>query len=126
MAKGQLAYLDAFGREMEDIRLAINIDAVGAKDSKTAVSTYNMDEERKRGLDAVLAPYPRVERGPEWVEGDHSIFVFQGIPCIALTSSNLREGVMAVSHTPNDTVDGVDLGLLVEAADFFAAMVMGL
>ncbi len=126
MAKGQLAYLDAFGREMGDIRLAINIDAVGAKDSKTAVSTYNMDDERKRGLDGVLAPYPRVERGPEWVEGDHSIFVFQGIPCIALTSSNLREGVMAVSHTPNDTVDGVDLGLLVEAADFIAAMVKGL
>lgn len=123
MVKGQQAYLEAFGSGMGDIRLAINIDAAGAKESKTAVSTYNLNEVRKGWLEKAMSRYGRIERGPEWVEGDHSIFVFQGIPCLALTSSNLREGVMSISHTPQDTLDGVDLSLLVEAADFISELV---
>ncbi len=125
MVKGQLAYLESFGSEMEDIRLAINVDGAGAKDSKTAVSTYNLEAGRQGWLDAVLARYERIERGPEWVEGDHSIFVFRGIPCLALTSSTLREHALSVSHTPQDTLEGVDLSLLVEAADFIVDLVNG-
>lgn len=125
MVKGQLAYLESFGSEMADIRLAINVDGAGAKDSKTAVSAYNLEAGRQGWLDAGLARYGRIERGPEWVEGDHSIFVFRGIPCLALTSSTLREHVMSLSHTPQDTLEGVDLSLLVEAADFIAELVNG-
>ena len=114
-----------FGKEMADIRLGINVDAVGAKGSKTAVSAYNLGEDRQGWLNAEIAKYRTVERGPEWVEGDHSIFVFQGVPCLAVTSSNLREGVMAVSHTSADTLDGVERELLVETADFIAELGVG-
>jgi len=123
MVKGQLAYLEKFGGEMGDIRLAINIDAAGAKGSKTAVSTYNIEAERQGWLDGEMARHRRIERGPEWVEGDHSIFVFQGVPCLAVTSSTLRDHVMSVSHTSQDTLEDVDLSLLVEAADFIAGLV---
>lgn len=123
MVKGQVAYLEQFGGEMDDVRLAINVDGVGARDSKTAVSAYNLEPERQSWLDAGLGKYGRIERGPEWVESDHSIFVFRGVPCLALTSSTLREHVMAVSHTPRDTLEEVDLSLLVEAADFIANLV---
>jgi len=125
MVKGQMAYLDRFGKEMDAIRLGINIDAAGAKGSKTAVSAYNLEDARQAWLNGEIAKHPRIERGPEWVEGDHSIFVFQGVPCLALTSSNLRKGVMAISHTPQDTVDQVERELLGEAADFIAGLVNG-
>ena len=126
MVKGQMSYLERFGKEMADIRLGINVDAVGAKGSKTAVSAYNLGEDRQGWLNAEIAKYRTVERGPEWVEGDHSVFVFRGVPCLAVTSSNLREDVMSITHTPQDTVAQVDRVLLVEAATFIAELVNGL
>ena len=123
MVKGQLAYLEEYGKEIGRIRLAINIDAAGAKGSKTAVSAYNLDDDRLAWLDGEIARFPQMERGPEWVESDHSIFVFRGVPCLALTSSTLREEVMGLTHTARDTVDLVDRALLVEAADFIVGLV---
>ena len=126
MVKGHMSYLEHFGKEMADIRLGINVDAVGAKGTKTAVSAYNLGEDRQDWLNAEIAKYRTVERGPEWVEGDHSIFVFRGVPCLAVTSSNLREDVMSITHTSQDTVAHVDRALLVEAAQFIAELVNGL
>ena len=123
MVKGQLAYLEEYGKELGRIRLGINVDAAGAKGSKTAVSAYNLDDDRLTWLDAEIASFPQMERGPEWVESDHSIFVFRGVPCLALTSSTLREEVMKLTHTPRDTVDLVDRALLVEATDFIVRLV---
>ncbi len=118
MVKGETTYLARYGRELSDIQLAINIFAPGAKGSQTAVSAYNLDEDRQTWLDGEIAKHPQVKRGPEWVESDHSIFVFQGVPCLAVTSSNLRDTVMAVTHTPRDTIDLVDRNLLLETVDF--------
>lgn len=123
MVKGQLAYIEKYGKEMGQIRLGINIDATGAKGAKTAVSTYNLDDDRLAWLDGEIARFPQMEQGPEWVESDHSIFVFRGVPCLALTSSTLREEVMKRSHTPRDTVDLVDRALLVEATEFIVRIV---
>ncbi len=125
MVKGEMAYLENFGREMMDIRLGINIDAIGCKGSKTAVSDYNLADERQVWLDGEIAKHKQIERGPAWVESDHSIFVVRGVPCLALTSSNLRESVMSISHTPQDTKERVDRELLIEAADFVAELVKG-
>jgi aminopeptidase YwaD len=125
LVKGQMAYLSHFGGEMGNIRLAVNIDAPGCKGSRVAVSAYNLDGARRVWLDAEIAKHKRIERGPEWVEGDHSIFAFQGVPALALTSSNLREGVMKLTHTPKDVADLVDPSLLDEAGEFIAALVRG-
>ena len=126
MVKGEMAYLEHYGREIGKIRLGINVDAAGYKGSRTAVSAYNLDEARQSWLNGEIAKFKRMERGPEWVESDHSIFVFRGVPCLTLTSSNLREEVMKISHTPQDTTAQVERELLVEAADFIAEVVNGL
>ena len=125
MVKGQLAYLERYGKEMGRIKLGINVDAAGAKGSKTAVSAYNLDDDRLAWLDGQIARHRQLERGPEWVESDHSIFVFRGVPCLALTSSTLRESVLALTHTPRDTVDLVDRNLLIEATEFIVGVVNG-
>ncbi|NCA81648.1 MAG: Zn-dependent exopeptidase M28 [Opitutae bacterium] len=123
MVKGQMAYLEALGEEFVRIRLVVNIDAPGCKGATTHVSAYNLDESRQKRLEEEIARHLRIGRGPEWVEGDHSIFAFQGIPALAVTSSNLREGVMRISHTPRDVEALVDPVLLEEAAEFIAGLV---
>lgn len=123
MVKGQMAYLEAYGGEFGRIRLVVNIDAPGCKGATTHVSAYNLDESRQKRLEEEIARHPRVGRGPEWVEGDHSIFAFQGVPALAVTSSNLREGVMKLTHTPKDVEALVDPALLEEAAEFIAGLV---
>ncbi|MGD9782556.1 MAG: M28 family metallopeptidase [Kiritimatiellia bacterium] len=123
--KGHLAYLEKYGGEFGRIRLAVNVDAAGSKGSTTHVSAYHLDEARQGWLDAEIAKYAGISRGPEWVEGDHSVFAFQGVPCLAVTSSDLREGVMKISHTPKDTRERVDPGLLDEAGKFIAGLVRG-
>lgn len=125
MVKGQITYLNQYGKEMGNIRLAVNVEAVGAKGSKSSVSTYNVGEDRQVWLDAEIGKFRMIERGPEWVDGDHSIFVFRGVPCLAITSSNMRDEVMSFSHSTQDSVAHLDRELLVEAANFIVDLVVG-
>ena len=60
--------------------------------------------------------------GEEWVAGDHSIFAFSGIPCVAVTSSDM-EDLFAITHTAADTSEMVDSELLEAAADFGSDLV---
>jgi len=126
MARGEVTYLDRYRKEMPDIRLGINLDALGFRGAKVAVSTYNLDAVDQEYLDQQLSPFANLERGPEWVESDHSIFVFGGVPCLALTSADLANTVMTVAHTPRDTSANVDRALLAEAANFIAQLVTAL
>lgn len=126
MARGQVMYLDRYRKEMPDIRLGINLDALGFCGARVAVSAYNLDEVDQQLLDRELTKFANVERGPEWVEGDHSIFVFSGVPCLAFTSADLPQTVMTVAHTPRDTADHVDRALLAEAADCIAQLIAAL
>ena len=121
---GQLAYLEKEEVSYESIALMINLDALGHINGKIAVSFYNIQDESS--FEQILERFPRVTKGPAWYAGDHSMFAFQGIPCLALTSSNLFEEVVRLTHTPDDTPENVDLGLIKEAADFVAKIIRNL
>lgn len=123
-ASGELAYLDQQDVAYEQIALMINLDGLGHKNGKTAVSYYNIDDEKP--FYEVISAFPGVTKGPVWYAGDHSIFAFQGVPCMALTSSNLWEDVLSLTHTPLDTPENLDLNLIKEAAECVAAIVRNL
>ncbi len=55
-----------------------------------------------------------------------AIFAFRGIPALAVTSSDLRDRVMKLSHTPLDTTDKVDPALLDRTATFMASLIRSL
>lgn len=118
---GQLAYLDQQAISFETISLLINLDGIGHKAGKTAVSLYNLNDETP--IDQVIASYPRITRGPVWYAGDHSMFAFQGISCMALTSSNLYEDVLQLTHTPDDIPENLDFDLISETAAFVAEVI---
>jgi aminopeptidase YwaD len=109
---GQMLYINQNNGDFKDVKLVINIDGVGHKDSKTAFSFYNLSEHQTNKVMGIIENYKTVVKGEEWYEGDHSMFLQMGVPCIAVTSSNVRDVVMNISHTPKDTVDNVDIALL--------------
>ncbi|MDX9941782.1 MAG: M28 family peptidase [Bacteroidales bacterium] len=121
---GQLAYLDQQEISYDHIALVVNMDSLGHKNGKAAVSQYNIQDEKS--IDQLVDGFPKITKGPLWYAGDHSMFAFQGVPCLALTSSNLFEEVISLTHTPKDTPDHLDNTLIKEAAAFVAEVVNSL
>ncbi|NBF39149.1 MAG: M28 family peptidase, partial [Spirochaetes bacterium] len=136
---GQLAYLAHRAPSAETTRLMINLDGLGHRDSAGAFSFYNLDADGTPAAPAAAAEkaaarlsaatrsaideHPRATVGDQWIAGDHAVFAFHGIPCVAVTSSNLMERVVHLTHTPADTVDEVDVGLLDATAEVVAGLV---
>jgi hypothetical protein len=50
--------------------------------------------------------------GEQWYSGDHGMFVFQEIPCIAITASNMFTDLIKITHTNRDKMELLDIGLL--------------
>lgn len=111
---GQMLYMNQNSDNLGDIKLVINIDGAGHRDSKSAISFYNLEDDDIDKVMSSIENYSTIIRGDVWYEGDHSMFLQQGVPCVAVTSSNVREAVMSISHTPKDTINNVDDSLLNE------------
>lgn len=106
---GQLKYLEKIETENPDIKMVINIDGAGYFEANNAISTYNCDEITNKKIDEVFLKYNEFQRGEEWVQGDHSIFVQMGLKCAAITSSNMIEKLCYdVTHTKNDVPEIID------------------
>lgn len=120
-ACGELAYLEHIGG-MDGIRLAVNVDSPGHIGSATAVSAYNLDGEAESTIGKAMKRHGAVA-GEPWAAGDHAVFAFRGIPSVAVTSSDMMNGVMGFSHTPRDTVEQVDFGLVGRTVAFLAELV---
>ncbi len=121
---GQMLYLQQNEGTFEDIQMVINIDGAGYIDSNTSLSFYNLAEHNTTELLTTAGEFDTIVQGEEWYEGDHSMFLQQGIPCMAVTSSNLHETVMNISHTPEDTLDKVNQVLLEDLVDFLYRMII--
>ena len=122
-ADGELAYLGKVQSDGDNVALFINIDSVGHIGSKAAVSLYNIPEEMTELITGMLAEREDVVIGEQWYAGDHAAFAFRGVPCIAVTSSDIFAGGLNDTHTMRDTVDTVDVRLLSEAASFLADVI---
>lgn len=124
--KGQLGYLNDVTPDWEHIKLVINIDSPCYLDSKTAVSSYNLDEQLQKKLDKAMLKDDLVKPGPQWYAGDHSMFAYRQVPCLAVTTLNLLDEALKIVHTENDTVDYVNLGHIKPTAAFLADLIRSL
>lgn len=120
---GQLAYLEYIKTNNEAIKLVVNIDSPGHFASKTALSFYNFDDKMNQWIDGKMTDSDILVKGEEWYAGDHAMFAFQGIPCIAVTSSNLMETVLSITHTPADKAENLSLDILDRTAEALADLV---
>jgi len=125
-ASGQMAYLDSFPVSQEELLLVINIDGAACRDSRLALSTYHADPFLESLADQTCSALPSFSRGHPWVEGDHSIFTFQGIPALALSSADDSQVLKRIAHTPYDTEKQIDRKLLDAAVEGITGIIRNL
>ena len=75
---GEHCFVAANEGRWEEILLAINLDAVGARGAATAVSLYGCPEDLAAQVAAVMARHPQTTMGEAWYESDHSIVACVG------------------------------------------------
>lgn len=124
---GELAYEKYCQDKGETIKLVINIDAVGHLNSKVGISSYNLEDEFEEKIKtSIFKNSDYVLRGQPWYAGNHGIYAMNGIPCLAITSSDLFEGGLANTHTLKDTLETVNPFLIKQCIIFLTDLIRGL
>lgn len=122
-ANGELLYLEHNEGQLGNIRLFINLDALGYIKGDTAYSFYNLLEHDLALLRKQLTLHNGLVEGEAWYQSDHAIFVMKGVPAMAVTTENFVEITRKYTHTPRDVPALVDIEKLVQAALAIKAMI---
>ncbi len=115
-APGQAQYIQLNKAAFETILLAFNMDLAGYYNSSTAYSLYECPQTVATQLHQILGGRYNLLEGDPWYQSDHSIFIQNNIPAIAITSENLMELSITVTHTEKDVLELVDNQKLVDIA----------
>ena len=97
-AAGEVDYLNRYGKELDRVTFAVNIDGMGYMKGKTAFSFYGCPEAIEQNAREAFGGYGSIAEGEQWYAGDHMIFVQSGRPAIALTSDHVS-GTDLPDHT---------------------------
>ncbi len=122
---GQMAYLKQNQERFGSIRLNINIDGAGYWEGGSCFSLFNLPSEIELTVREVIDRHAVVSEGPQWVQGDHSIFVQQGRPAVAVSSRWFLDHMyeQRVTHTPADNPGIVSCQTLVNTAAAVAELI---
>jgi len=66
-----------------EILLNIIIDGAGYVEGASAFSFYGLPDELGANTKEVMMQYDRITEGAQWPQGDHSIFIQNGVPAMA-------------------------------------------
>jgi aminopeptidase YwaD len=115
---GQMRYLQDYQDRFDQIALNINIDGAGYKRGMSALSFYGLTEEVEKKVMQVIHDFDGLTEGDQWVQGDHSMFIQNGCPAIAVTSDWFSAHIdsQEITHTSKDNIEIVDCSKLVEIA----------
>jgi aminopeptidase YwaD len=124
-APGQMLYLRKNQDRFHEISLNINIDGAGYREGRSAFSFYGLSEETKSNALAILSKSSGIIEGVPWYQGDHSIFIQNGCPAIAVSSEWFTNNVdsQEITHTPKDNLEIVDCQKIIEIADMLNLLV---
>jgi aminopeptidase YwaD len=113
---GEQQYLRLNTGKFDEIALGINLDGLGYHRGQTAYSLYDCPPELAGLIRQTFARREDMAEGEQWVQGDHSLFLLNGRPALALTSEYAMELLAEIVHTPKDNLAVVDAGRLAGAA----------
>ena len=124
-APGQMLYLRQNEGRFGDILYNINIDGAGYREGPSAFSFYNLPPVIETGISQEMAASPGIVAGSQWYQGDHSIFLQQGCPALAVSSLWFTDNIaeQTITHTPADRPEIIDIAKLVEIAHCLARIV---
>jgi aminopeptidase YwaD len=117
-APGQMEYIRQNVHRFDQMILNINIDGAGFLEGGSAFSYFNLPADIKKSSDRVINSNDSIIEGVPWPQSDHSIFVQQGVPAIAITSQWFLDHIdtQTITHTPKDHVGIVNHHKVVEIA----------
>lgn len=117
-ASGQMIYLQQNQDKFAEIQLNINIDGAGYHQGPSAFSPFDLNQEMEMILAGVLEGENNLVEGEPWIQGDHSIFLQQGVPAIAVSSKWFIDNMesQTITHTPKDHSGIVNCQRLIEIA----------
>ena len=115
-ANGEQLFMERNQGRLEDILLVINMDGLGYIEGRTAYSLYGAPEPVAELIHQTFAEREGFMEGPPWFQGDHSIFIQQGVPAMAITLEHFEYAWEQIAHTEIDTPDLIDPERLVETA----------
>ncbi len=125
-AAGQQLYLRENADALSSVILAINMDGVGYYQGNTEYSLYGCPDEVAGLIRRAFAAQEGMVEGQPWYQGDHSIFVQNQVPAMAITSQQFMELSTHVTHTPQDSPELVDPNKLVAVALALRALLLDL
>jgi len=127
-ASGQMIFLNQNQDYWDDYLLNINIDGAGYYQGESALSPFNLPPDIKKKFDSVVQKFQGISEGIPWVQGDHSIFLQQGIPAIAISSQWFINNIDSqdITHTPKDHPGIVDCERVVEIAHAIQDLIHGI
>jgi aminopeptidase YwaD len=115
-APGQVQYLQRNANRLHEVVLGINVDVAGYYQGNTAYSLYGCPAEIDGAVRRALASRKETLEGEPWYQSDHSLFIQNGVPALAITSDRFMELSTYVTHTPKDTPELVDCARLADVA----------
>jgi aminopeptidase YwaD len=113
-AQGHKAYIRENQKHFDEIILAINTDVAGYVEGHSAYSLYGCTPEVESIIRGTMSGYKSLVEGEQWYQSDHSIFIQQGRPAVAITSDRFMELSADITHTPKDNIDLVDFSKLID------------
>ena len=124
-APGQITYLRQNEGKMDEIALNINIDGAGYIEGKSCFSPFNLPEDMLDLLHEVLWEASDLVEGKPWYQGDHSVFLQQGCPAIAVSSSWFIDNMedQDITHTPKDNLSIVNYERVAECAQGITSLI---
>jgi aminopeptidase YwaD len=115
-APGQVQYLRSNADRLGEIVLGINVDVAGYCEGNTAYSLYGCPAEVDGAVRRAFASRKDSVEGEPWYQSDHSLFIQNHVPALAITSDRFMELSTYVTHTPKDTPEIVDSTRLADVA----------
>jgi aminopeptidase YwaD len=115
-ASGEVQYVERMKGRWGEILLAINMDGAGYDQGQTEYSLYECPEEIAKAIRAIFSSQPDFIEGSPWYQSDHSVFIQNGRPAVAITSDNFMELSTNITHTAKDHPDLVDVEKLIRIA----------
>ena len=124
-APGQVKYIEQNVGRFGDIALNINIDGAGYEEGLSCFSPFNLPENIAIALIEVLWDNPELVKGEPWYQGDHSLFIQQNRPAIAVSSQWFIDNMetQELTHTPKDNLSVVNYDRVAECATGIAELV---
>lgn len=115
-APGQKDFIRSNTDRFAEIILGINLDVTGYHRGNTAYSLYDCPSEIAGLIRKAFSSQKDVVEGELWYQSDHSLFIQNQRPALAITSDRFMELSTYVTHTAKDSPELVDRAKLVNVA----------